>query len=77
MRKLLGESERVLDAFQGLVRIAQIPQGMGCKAPANHPGILCIEEGQGAMLLGVIEGNALLFVLLGEGKLPYEVKGRP
>ena len=57
VRQLLGQGECLVAPLQGLVWIAKIPQGPGCKGEASHPRVLPVEEGQGAVLLGIVEGN--------------------
>jgi len=52
-----------------LVWIAEQPENPGCIAEASDLGILSIKEGQGAVLLGIIESNPLLEVFLGVTKL--------
>ena len=64
MRQRPGQGERLLTPLVGLVWVAKQPQGKGCKAPAAYPGIMpAIEKGMGAVLLEVVEGQALLCVL--------------
>jgi hypothetical protein len=59
-----------------LVWVAKTPEGLGRSAEAIHPRVRsAIEDSQSAVLLRVIEGNALLRVLSGCGKLS-EVKER-
>src|SRR5262249_44001959 len=65
VRQLLGEGERIVDTSQGLLRIAEIPQRPGSKGEAVHPGVIAIEKGVGAILLGIVERNALLQVCTG------------
>ena len=77
MRQLLGQGERLVAPLQGLVRIAKKPQGQGRIGEASHPGVMPVEEGMGAVLLGVVEGNALLQVRAGRGKLSQTEQGRP
>jgi hypothetical protein len=49
---------------------------LGRKGAAKHPRVSStIEESQRTMLLGVIEGNALLRVLSGRDKLSQKKKG--
>src|SRR5437867_6460479 len=77
VRQLLGERQRLPLSVQGLVRIAKKPQPLGCKAPADHPGILGIEEGQGAVLSRVVEGNTLCGLLANRDKLSQPAEGLP
>ena len=77
-----GKQTPILTGSDGQFLFRQLSPGL-YRITASKPGYLnsaygqMRARGQGTMLLGGIEGNALLFVLLGEGKLPYEVKGRP
>ena len=67
--ELVCQGEALLAPLQRLVRIAQHPQGKGCIDPASHTRVLPIEEGMGAVLLGMVQGNALLQVGTGRNKL--------
>ena len=61
VRQLLGQGERLLTALPGLVRIAQQPQDPGGIGSGNTtPGSCPVERCMGAVLLGVVEGDALL-----------------
>ena len=52
-----GQGQRVLASLQGLVRIAQRPEGKGRMVAAMQPRIeSSIEEGQGMVSLGIVEG---------------------
>src|SRR5262249_30760142 len=74
VRQLLGEGEGFVDSPQGLVRIAEIPQRPGSKGEAVHPGVIAIQKGVGAMLLGMVERHPLLQVCTGTSELaqPYQ-----
>src|SRR5215471_10458807 len=76
MSKLSGQGDRVLDAHEGSVRIAQIPEVMGSETVANHRGVFPVRKGQGGMLSRVIENNALGLMLLSTDELSVEVKRR-
>src|SRR5712692_714067 len=65
VRYLLGQPDSLVASLQGLIWIAKMPQGKGGKVQAHHPGVYPIEEGQGTVLLKVVEGNALLQVRSG------------
>jgi hypothetical protein len=65
MRELLGECKSFVDSLKGLVWIAQMPEGEGPIHPAQHSGVLPVEEDVRAVLLGIIEGNALFKVCAG------------
>ena len=77
VRQLLGQRQRLVAPLQGLVRIAQPPQGHGGIGSAHHPGVLPVAEGMGPVLLGVVEGNPLLKMGLGSGELAQIVQGVP
>ena len=77
VRQLLGEGERVVDAPQGLVGIAELPQGQRHKGETVHPGVIAIQKGVGAMLLGIVERQALLQVGPGGGELAQPDQGIP
>ena len=71
MRHLLGQRERLVTPLQGLVWIAQYPQGQAAIGEATHPEIIdAIEEGRAAVLLGIVEGYALREVRLGRPTRP-------
>ena len=69
VRQLLGQGECLLASLQGLVRIAKIPQGPGHIDKQITPGSCPCREARERCLLRVIEGNPLLQVLSGRGKL--------
>src|SRR5437870_1777453 len=76
--QLLRQGKRLMAPLQGLVWIAKMPQAQGRPAEASHPGVIpAIEERQTAVLLGVIEGKALLCVLSGSSKLAKPEQGVP
>jgi hypothetical protein len=77
VREFLGQGERRVALLEGLSRIAKIPQSQGPKGEANHPRVQSIAEGLSAVLLGVIEGNTLLHVLLSQGHLSKMEQGWP
>ena len=60
-----------------LVRIAQRPQDKGEEGQAKDLGVYTIEKGQSAMLLGLIERNALLEIGAGGGQLSQIMTGLP
>ena len=62
MGQAMGQGEGRLAALQGLVRIAQNPACLGGIAAAARPGILPVEKGMRAVLLRIVEGDALLHV---------------
>jgi hypothetical protein len=77
VRQLLGEGERFVDSPQGLVRIAEIPQWQRPKGETVHPGVIAIQKGVGAMLLGIVERHALLQVFTGASELSQPDQGIP
>src|SRR4029450_4657382 len=77
VRQLLGEGERVVDSPQGLVWIAEIPQWQRHKGETVHSGVICIQKGVGAMLLGMVERYALLQVCTGASELSQPYQGIP
>src|SRR5712692_5413300 len=46
-----------------------MPQSHGRIVSARHPRVLAVQQGMGLVLLGVVEGNGLLKVCSGRGKL--------
>ena len=66
--QLLGLGQRVVDAFQGLVGIAKQPPGPGEIDQAAYPGVITVAERMGAVLLRVVERDALLEVRSGRGQ---------
>jgi len=54
-----------------------MPQGKGRKVQAHHSWVQSVEEGQGAVLLEVVEGNALLLVCPGQGQLSQQEQRLP
>src|SRR5215813_8477471 len=74
--ELLGQSERLVAPLECLRRIATHPQREGHIGEATHFGVLPIEHRMGVVLLGIIEGMALLQVLLSLRKLSPMPEGR-
>ena len=60
VRDVLSQAEPCMAPGQSLVWKAEIPEGPGCKAQAGHTGVLEGTEGEGAVLLRVIEDRPLL-----------------
>jgi len=70
VRQLASQGQRLVASLQSLVGIAQRPQDAARIAEAGYPRVLSsIQKGKGAVLLGIIEGDALLYVRSGWGKL--------
>ena len=62
---------------QGLVRIAEHPQRQGGMDETGDANIMPVERPQGAVLLGVIEGDPLLQVGVGSDELAQRFAGCP
>src|SRR5262245_63688922 len=77
LRQLPGQGQRLTAPLQRLVRIAQRPQGTGRKGSATNAGVFPIEEGVGAVLLGVVEGYSLLQMGSGGSKLSQIEQAAP
>jgi hypothetical protein len=77
MRHLPGQRQRRVTPLQGLVRIAQPPQGHGGVGMALHPGVRPVADGMGMVLLVVVEGGPLRKMGLGSGKHAQIVHGVP
>ena len=75
--QLLGEGECLLDPLERLVGIAQIPLGRGPIAEAKHPRVLPVERGRERCLAAIVEGDPLLRMCLGGGKLSEPEQGNP
>jgi hypothetical protein len=67
--QVLGPGERRLILLSSLLRIAQYPQAMGHVEAAIHAGVDPVEEEKVAMRLGVVQGEPLLRVRVGERTL--------
>ena len=74
MRQVLRERARLVAALQGLVRIAQSPQSEGVNRQGRYPRVLAIGEGERAMLLGIVQRDALGKMLAGLSHLPHDVQ---
>ena len=66
VRQRAGQGQRLLAPLQGLVQIAKRPQDLGETPEASDPLMGLGEEALGAVLLGVVEGDALLQVQAGK-----------
>src|SRR5262252_10733244 len=60
VRQLLGERDGLVAPCEGLVRIAEMPEGPGDIGEAPHPEIRAIAKGQMVVLLALIERQPLL-----------------
>ena len=77
MRELVGQRVGGVLLPQGLVGIAQQPEDHGRPAPAAHASVVPIEDGQRAVLLGVVERQALLQVGARTEQLSRQETGGP
>ena len=68
VRQRLRQGERLLTPLQGLVWIAEHPQGQGCIGKACHPGSGA-EDQSVVAAAGVVEGNSLLQVGTGRDEV--------
>ena len=69
---LLRQGHRLVAPRQPLVRVAKIPQCPSAKDTANHASIAPVEEGRGAVLLGIVEGYTLCKVRVRSSWLSHE-----
>ena len=67
-RGLWGRVGEVVAAPR-VLGITEPPQEQGSIREAAHPGVIAIQEGVGVVLLGMVEGDALLQVCKGGGEL--------
>src|SRR5712692_4037939 len=77
MRELPGEGQHLADALPGLIGVPQHPEHQGDVAQAGHPVIQSIQRSVAAVLLEIIECNALLKVGASGGQLAPPVQGVP
>src|SRR6266571_4605070 len=78
MNERLGEGQRLLALLEGLVWIAERPQNEGGKGEARHPAIKrSVEEGEGVMLLPIIQGARLFEVRAGRHEVSQLVQRNP
>ena len=63
----MGQGKCLVGSLQGLVRIAKKPE-RGPQKRGKTPQGPAIEEGMRAVLLGIVQGNALLQVRAGRGE---------
>jgi hypothetical protein len=69
VRQLLGEGNCLVAPREGLVWIAELPEGPGDIGEAPHPEVQAIVEGQMMVLLAIIERQPLLQMYSTRGKL--------
>jgi hypothetical protein len=62
--------------FEGLLWIPKSPEDMGIPGEAKHPRVRPVDQGVGAVLLGIVADDALLQVRSGEDKLSQAVQTR-
>src|SRR5262249_34572015 len=77
MGQLLGARERLGTPLQGLVRIALKPQNSAHIGAASHPGIMGIDKSMGAVLLGIIERDALFEMCAASNELSMPEQDGP
>jgi hypothetical protein len=77
MRDFLGQGVCRALLPLGLVGIAPQPEGHGRNAPATCARVMPIEDGRRAVLLGVVERQALLQVGVRKGQLAQQEPGGP
>src|SRR5438046_670609 len=66
----MDQGQRRVAPLQRLVRITPQPQDQGHKLLTTYPGVVpAIEQGMRAMVLGIVEGDAVLQVPVGRGQL--------
>ena len=71
----MREGERLLAPLQGAVRVPQRPQRERCIAPARSPWVKPNVDSQGAVLLGIMERDAVLEVLVGNDDISQPDQG--
>src|SRR5262249_28758273 len=62
VRRLLGQSERLLTGLGGLVGIAEIPEGPSMEVEATYARIGTVDKSMGLMLSGLIECSQMFLV---------------
>jgi hypothetical protein len=77
MRELLGQGQCLVTALEGLLRIAELPEGPGEIGETPYPEVSAIAEGQMVVLLAIIERYALLEVHAGLAHFSKHVYGDP
>ena len=71
VRQFVGQGQGFVAPFEGLLRIAKMPQVQGRNAETLYPRVnRPIEESQSVVLLRVVESNRLLQVGSARGELP-------
>jgi hypothetical protein len=75
--QLPGQRQRLVAPMQGLVWIAQPPQGHAGIGSAHHPGVQPVVESMGPVLQGNVEGDPLRIMRLGRSELSQIVQGGP
>src|SRR3984893_9904319 len=74
--QLLGERQRLLDVLPRLVRVAEMPAGMGRKAMKDHAEVTG-KSSQTVMLTSIVQSDALFQMLTRRRELPVEEPGLP
>jgi hypothetical protein len=70
MRDLLGKSERFVTPPERLVRVPEKPQNPGRMREAEYSRIMVMLKAMGAILVAVVQDNALLYMFSGGDKRP-------
>src|SRR5262245_48326113 len=73
--QLLSQGERLAIPFEGLLRIAQIPQYPGAMSACIYPQIIPLPKGHGTVLPRVVKGNRLLLMCAGWNQSSSPVHG--
>src|SRR5882762_9648511 len=68
MREILGQGQCLLAPPEGLVRIPKQPERSSHIGEEKHTKVNLKAQGQRAVLWGIVEGEALLQVLFGDGE---------
>src|SRR5262245_44243210 len=77
MRQFSGQAKGIMVPLEGLVWIAKHPQGQAQPGQTEYPGVMPIEEGMGAVLLGIVERQGLLQAFSGLDKLSKQEQSLP
>ena len=77
MRQLPGQRQRLMRPLQGIVWIAERPQGSGQRGQAHHAGILAVEDGTRLGLTRIAQRDSLLQVRPSLDEVSEEVERGP
>src|SRR5262245_15758782 len=75
--QLPSQGQGLLNSRQGLVRITKQQPASSHKAEACHLGVYRETGDKGIVLLWIVESNALLQVILGQGQFSQEEQDPP